>query len=105
MLTELQLTKLYADGVTIVYRRNNPRELKGEFDPGTLEATVYLPTESPEDRHMTIFHELIHARDGKKDLRIMEARLDDDVEREAQQTYEKRPELINFIKELWELPY
>tara|TARA_Y100000310_G_scaffold144893_3_gene144251 strand:- start:60942 stop:61259 length:318 start_codon:yes stop_codon:yes gene_type:complete len=105
MLTTHQLTKLYEEGVSIIYRRNGLRGCSGLFDPGTLEATIYLPAPSPKERQITLLHELIHARDGQKGARIFNTRLDDDVEKEAQQTFKKNPELIQFIVALWKLPY
>lgn len=108
MLTLKQIRELYQANLKIKFKKKHPQRLKGEYDPGTLEAIVYIPNaESKEDRDITILHELIHARDDIKGLRTQyekyKKKIEDQVEKEAVETYKNRPYVLQFIKQLYDI--
>ena len=91
-------------------RKQHPAGFKGEYDPGSLEVIVYLPQiESRSDKDITILHEFVHARDDVKAARQDKLRrgadneLEDAVEKEAVETYQKRAYVLEFIKQLYRI--
>ena len=86
--------------VKILKRHKKFRLLKGE-SYGAETITIYVDAiESPDDFHITLLHEFIHARDVLKGRRTSES-CDPWVEPEAVETYHRRPELVGLIKELY----
>ena len=102
MLTLRQVEKICETGVDITFSRKRvTRDLMGEYDPGTLEAVIYLANNPSEfERDITLLHEMIHARDDMKAARLLNGRCDD-VEQEAKETYQKRPYVLQYIKEFY----
>lgn len=102
MLTLNQIINIYRKGVEIKFKRKSKdKETKGEYDPSTLEAIVYVNNnKSKDDRDVTIIHELIHSRD---DLRGKRLYSEGEVEKEAIETYQKRRYVLMLIKELYKL--
>ncbi len=103
-LTLQQLVKLYSEGVVLKFKKkSHPDFIKGEYSPDCLEIYIYLShIDSKYDRDITILHELIHARN---DLFPKKSSKDTEyfVEKEAIETYHKKPEVIEFIKAKYEL--
>lgn len=101
MLTIHQVNTLYRDGVDIRFKKKKgSNRLKGEYDPNSLEGIIYMKeVESLEDRDITMLHEFIHARNGARGYRYKD--VEDVVETEAKKTYERRPEVLKYIKELY----
>lgn len=117
MLTIDDIILSYKEGVEIIYS-NEPQiyGLKGEYDSGEMKSIVYLNNNvNKKDLCCTIFHELIHARDfilNKPECEFYNPRrnavqqqgldlYEEFVENEAIETYNKQPELINFIEEIF----
>lgn len=117
MLTIDDIILSYKEGVEIILN-NEPQMygLKGEYDSGEMKAIAYLNNNiNKKDLCCTIFHELIHARDfilNKPECEfynpqrnaVQQQGLDlyeEFVENEAIETYNKQPELINFIEEIF----
>ncbi len=102
MLTKNNVIQLYNDGLAIRrHRKKHPQQLKGEYDPVGFEVNIYTPhLTSERDRDMTLLHEFVHARDDCKGLRSNRA-CSPRVEREAEETYLRRPEVLALIKELY----
>ena len=105
MLTIEDIKRVCEEGITLRFKRKPaPDRRKGEFDPLTLEAKVFLPDqESREDRDITILHEFIHARDNIGGHRYYRDRKGYNVEREAANTYKYRPYVLQFIKQLYRI--
>jgi hypothetical protein len=106
MLTKKDILKLYSEGLEIKFRRKkHPQGLKGDYDPSSCQINIYAGAVSSEyERDLTLLHELIHARDdrhGKK--RHTRPVLDSSIEKEALQTYEKKPHILSLIKELYKI--
>ena len=103
VLTIHQVNELFAEGVGIKFRRKaHPFGDKGNYDPSQLRIEVYTPNlESRIDRDITILHEFIHARDEIKGTHYYHRRNHRSVEKEAIDTYKKRPEVLEYIKELY----
>lgn len=104
MLTKTNVIQLYNDGLVIRWRRKkHPQQLKGEFDPVAFEVNIYTQhLLSEHDRDITLLHEFIHARDDHKG-RPNSRTCSPQVEREAEATYQRRPEVLALIKELYGL--
>ena len=105
MLSVEQVIKLCEEDVRIRFRRK-PRsdKLKGEYDPEDNEISVYLKNiDSKEERDITILHEFIHARDIWIKNLDTTGSCSERVEREATETYKKRPEVLAFIKEMYKI--
>ena len=102
MLTLNQIIDIYRKGVEIKFKRKSKdNRIKGEYDPSTLEAIIYVNNNlSNEDKDITILHELIHARDDIKGKRLNREK---GVEREAIETYKESPEILEFIKALYKI--
>lgn len=102
MLTIKQVERIYEEGIIIRFvKRWQSSRQKGTFNPETLEVKVYLSSiNSPEDRDTTILHELIHARDditGRRSAGICSP----SVENEAVQTYRRKPQVLDYVKQLY----
>ena len=105
MLTIEDIKQAYEDGVTLRFKRKPASDRrKGEFDPLTLEVKVFLTDqESREDKDITILHEFIHVRDNIEGHRHYRPRRDSAVEREAENTYRYRHNVLEFIKQLYRI--
>jgi len=104
MLSKKNVIQLYNDGLVIRWRRKkHPQQLKGEFDPAAFEVNIYTRhLLSEHDRDLTLLHEFIHARDDHKGLPNNRT-CSPQVEQEAEATYQRRPEVLALIKELYNL--
>jgi hypothetical protein len=101
MLTVWQVIRLYQEGFDVRFKRKpHPFQFKGEYDPMNEQAYIYLKhIDSKMDLDLTVLHESIHASrdilddtyDGK----------DTSEEDEAQRTYNERPEILDFIKQIF----
>lgn len=111
MLTFEEIVGLHADGVEIEYKKLDPsRPLSGEYDPSTDVATIFLPAGSTENKHTTLLHLLIRARDerqGKREYKTEDEKdkFEQQVDEEAKETLLGNSYLVNYIIETWELPY
>lgn len=105
MLTIKQIDKIAEDGWDIVLKRGlHPQRYCGWCLPDEKEIRVYLPQLINRDSlALTLFHELIHARDESKRDAARTKRSDVKVEDEAVETYERNPRLADFICELYAL--
>lgn len=102
MLNIPQIIELYKEGLDLHIKRSHPLNLKGEFDPSQMEIFIYsYNLESDYDRNITILHEFIHARD---DIIYGKLRIEDNVEKEAIDTYNRFPLLLELIGEIWAIP-
>jgi len=115
MLTIEDIVELYEeDELVIIFKKINkkigPKTLKGEYNTEKNINNSYYPPEifiyeqmieNEEDLDITLLHEFIHA---KNDL-ILGLFIEDDeqVEKEAQETYKKAPEVVEFIKDFYKL--
>ncbi|MBI2671849.1 hypothetical protein HYX16_02855 [Candidatus Woesearchaeota archaeon] len=103
MLTIRQIIKLCEDGVDITFKKTRQKSLKGEYSDQALEIIIYMDNIGSEyDLDITILHEFIHARDYTKPERYHD-RSEKHIDEEALRTYNKRPYVLKFIKELYEL--
>ena len=104
MLTIGQVTTCYKSNVVLRCSRKPKRDKrKGDYDPSTLEAIIYLQNiESEKDRDITILHELIHARDHIKSARSLD-KCEDAIENEALATYSYRPYVLRYIRQLYKI--
>ena len=85
--------------IKILKRHSRYKFLKGEYVNDVIK--VYTAAiESPLDFNITLLHEMIHARDDIRGRRG-DSLCDPWVEPEAIETYRKRPELVDLIKELY----
>jgi hypothetical protein len=102
MLTKKEVTQLYRDGLEVRLRRkNHPEKLKGDYDPSNFEISVFLADLASElEFDITLLHEFIHARDERKGLPEIN---DETVEAEARETNDKRPHILEFIKDLYHI--
>lgn len=103
MLTLNQIIKLYEEGIEIRFNKNRKEKyLKGYYE--FPDITIYTRNiESKEDMHVTILHELIHARNHLKKNNRKAIDKEKQVEREALETYSERPYLIEFIKNVYNI--
>lgn len=104
MLTLNQVIKLYEEGLEIKFENRWKKDgRKGDYNHSELEVLIYkLNIESIIDRDITILHELIHARNETKGKRYRNKTQDEkQVEKEAIETYRKNPNIIKFIKQLY----
>ena len=100
MLTINQVNKIYQEGFNVRFKRNPHSAFKGEIDSGTLEILIYeANTESRYDKDITILHEFIHARDEVKS--IHSSVRCSGIDKEAIWTYNNRPHVVQYIKELY----
>jgi len=92
MLNRNDITSLYQDGPAVKLRRKaHPKNLKGDMD-----------IVSEYELGITLLHEFIHARDDRKGRQDTE----DDcvrVEQEARQTFDRRPHLLDIIRDLYNI--
>mgnify|MGYP001577747382 CR=1 FL=1 len=107
MLTKKDISRIYNKGVSLRFRRKFTSE-RGDYDPSNLEINIYLYSHnsSQGDMDITILHEFIHARDDVlvksfREKNLSEKELEERVEDEAIQTYEKNPGIIKFIREVY----
>jgi hypothetical protein len=102
MLTKKEVIQLYQDGLEVKLRRKrHPEKLKGDYDPSQFEISIFLPELVSEfEFGVTLLHEFIHARDERKDVLDKN---DEKVEVEARATNEKRPHILEFIKDLYHI--
>lgn len=102
MLTIDQINRIYREGFDILLKGNSHRGLKGEIDPAALEILIYLANaESEYDRDITLLHELIHAREEiDPTYTPLECHR---IDEEAIRTYEQKPHILQYVKELYEL--
>jgi len=122
MLSYSEILKLYLYQVSIKFRRKpkdlklekfgvDDFEMKAEFNPEDLEIIIYTPFNQTEyERDMSLLHEFTHARDAilrgygnLKGHNYVENRDCSEVELEALETYQKRPYILKFIKDLYQL--
>ena len=102
MLTKKEVTELYRDGLEVRMRRKrHPEKLKGDYDPSRFEISIF-PTDlfSEFEFSITLLHEFIHARDDRKGILDKN---DEKVEAEARETNDKRPHILEFIKDLYRI--
>lgn len=103
MLTENRVLKFYQDGIRLRFSRKRVKSFfKGEYDPSEFMITIYTSnTNSRFDRDITILHEYIHARDDVRSLQYRDSQKEESsVEREALETYHKKPNVLELIKTL-----
>lgn len=108
MLTAKQIEKIANSEWNIALkRRHHPLRHKGWYLPDEKEIRIYLPEhENETDLAITILHELIHVRNGRREDNARESKTKyNKIEREARETYRKKPELLDFIKQLYSLDY
>ena len=114
MLTIKQIIKLSEESLEVKLKKKVLPELsyvKGEYDPSEKIIIVYLPNvESEEDFNLTLLHEFVHARDDlisgfvqEENHSVIDYLFELSVESEAVETYENRPEIIDLIKDLYEI--
>jgi hypothetical protein len=102
MLTKKEVTQLYRDGLEVRLRRKrHPEKLKGDYDPSRFEISIF-PTDlvSEFEFGITLLHEFIHARDDRNGVLDKN---DEKVETEARETNDKRPHILEFIKDLYRI--
>lgn len=102
MLTKKEVTELYQDGLEVRLRRKrHPEKLKGDYDPSHFEISIFLADLASEfEFGITLLHEFIHARDERKGVLDIN---DETVEAEARKTNDKRPHILEFIKDLYHI--
>ncbi len=104
MLTLRQIRKIYEEGIYVCFSRKkvNPK-LKGEYDPEKTKIIIYAKSiESRFDEDITFLHECIHARDDARGTRYL-GNEEDLVEKEALDTYYNRPNVLVFLKYLFNI--
>ena len=97
---------MYREGVQVrMARKPHPHRLKGEYDPSTMEVILYTCSmESGFDRDLTLLHELVHAHGKVKAARGLKRENEEfQVELEALRTYLRRPHVLIFAKELYNI--
>ena len=99
MLTINQVRAIYEEGVDITLVRGpHPQRCKGTYDG---EIRIYTKSmRSKRGRHIIILHEVIHARNDLLNFRRDGDRL---AQREAIETYNKRPAVLGYIEFLWRI--
>ena len=104
MLSKKDVLTLYDEGLEIKFRRKpHPDKLRGEYNPGAFQVNIYSPAiTSGRERDLTILHEFIHARDDRQGT-VNEHACRAGVEDEARKTFDKRPEVLMLIKELYRI--
>lgn len=102
MLTKKDIIQLYQDGLEVKLRRKkHPAKLKGDYDPSHFEISIFLPELVSEfEFGITILHEFIHARDERKGV---QDKKDEKVEEEARATNDRRPHVLELIKDLYQI--
>ena len=102
MLNKKEVTQLYRDGLEVRLRRKrHPENLKGDYDPSRFEISIFLTDLASElEFNITLLHEFIHARDERKGVLFKK---DKTVEAEARKTNDKRPQILEFIKDLYHI--
>ncbi len=98
MLSIPDVKRLEEEGVEVrLMRGRHPEGLKGWWLPDELEARIYLPSiTSEKEIDITILHEFIHARNWLITTRHKD--WERVVNKEAKDTYRKRPNVVYFIK-------
>ena len=107
MLTIHQIMRIHQEGIELRFSRKKVmKELKGEYDPSEQEMLVYIRNiESLLELDITLLHECIHARDdvrGKRSF-LFDNQEDSEVEHEALLTYTKKPEVLAFLKDIYQV--
>ena len=94
---------MYEEGLEIKFIKGRKEKyLKGYYE--FPEIKIYNSNiESREDMYITIFHELIHARNHLKNNNKKAIDREKQVEKEAIRTYSKKPYLIEFIKNIYNM--
>ncbi len=101
MLTINQVNKLYEHGVKITMKKSSLEVKRGEYDPSEKEILIYRKNiTSRSEMDMTILHEFIHARN---DILRGKDVSDKMVEKEAAETYSKRPKVLECIVQLYDI--
>jgi hypothetical protein len=101
MLTTNQIIKICKEGVDIIFREKGMENLKGEYDPSSLDIILYCKNiESVFDRDLTLLHEFIHARNDILNYHSCKEDKGEDekIENEALMTYLKKLYVLEFIK-------
>jgi len=105
MLTINQVVDIYRKGIEIILN-NQPQK---HTDMGRFDTDIMIYEKninSPEQKDITLLHELIHARDGYLPKELTEAQMEEidrKIDQEAVETYKKNPEILEFIKWLYEI--
>ncbi len=101
MLTLNQIIKLYESGLEIKIKNKSQYSYQRGFYENS-EIYIYKNnTRSVKDKEVTILHELIHARNHLLNNRYNEN--ERNVQKEALDTYKKRPHIISFVKNIFNL--
>lgn len=110
MLSFDDIMILFYEDVYVEFLRRRSDRITGEWDyPRIL---IYLNNITSEyDRDITLLHEFIHARDEiVKGIEKKLGEMDEygctnynEVEREAIETYHTSPEILKFLKELYDI--
>jgi hypothetical protein len=105
MLTRKDVTQLYRHGLEVRLRRKKHlKKLKGDYDPSQFEISIFLPELVSEfEFSVTMLHEFIHARNDWKNGEDESDELCEKVEAEARETHDKRPYILELIKELYNI--
>jgi len=108
-ITYLDLEELFKSGMTITLKNgSHPKQLRGWYDATTNEARIYRPAHKiSRDITETILHECVHAKcdeifAAEKVTIRQECKAADEI---AKKTLRKRPDIGNFIKQLWGIEY
>ncbi len=104
MLTIKDIIYSYSEGVDIEFIKKPPvNHRKGDYCPSELKAIIYKESiTSEKDMHITILHEFVHARNNENpEIQLEEE--ESKVEKEAKDTYNKRPYIIEFIYQIYKI--
>lgn len=118
MLSIEDVVQLYQEDVNVRLRRKIPSDFeslsdedselyKGAFDPETNDINIYsCNVHSREEFDLVLLHEFIHARDyllGSANKCMKDDTDEDAVDQETKQTYKKRPKVVEFIKQVFDV--
>ena len=118
MLTIDQIVKVSEEGVNILFKDTSDHfGYKGVYDPSMQKIIIYKKAiDSPYDFHITLLHEFVHARNeilyshifftnsqGKVSDISDSFEYEEATEHEAISTYEKNPDVLKFIKDLYKI--
>ena len=117
MLTVHQIVKLFESGVSVKSKQRHSKHFLGVYDHSQLEISIYeaeikrearIEGENLEkQRGVTILHEFVHARDdciqSARSPKKRASGIEREVDKEAMQTYNTRPYVLEFIKRLYSL--
>lgn len=104
MLTSKDIINLY-EIVEIKFYCKKQKDLrKGDYDPSLSQINIYLSNVNSEyERDITILHEFIHARNDENDFYDESDPECKNIDKEAIETYNKRPYIIKLIKFLYKI--